>query len=155
MCKQLIHLVSFVLVLGLATGVAVADPLNQDTGPDGIVSVEAEHFDANIEVGGHAWEETGPAGGFTGTAGMHAPNGQGGHGNTGYAETSERLEYEINFVKTGTHYVWILAWGADGTDDSCHVGLDGVETPLPIIPLPRKPWPPLPIIPLPWKPWPP
>ena len=130
MCKQLNHLVSFILVLGLATGVAIAEPLNQDTGPDGIVSVEAEHFDANIEVGGHAWEETGPTGDFTGTAGMHAPNGQGGHGNTGYAETSERLEYEINFVKTGTHYVWILAWGADGSDDSCHVGLDGVETPL-------------------------
>ncbi|MCP4613611.1 MAG: hypothetical protein GY845_33395 [Planctomycetes bacterium] len=130
MCKQLIHLVSFVLVLCLATGV-VADPLNQDTGPDGIVSVEAEHFDANVEVGGHTWEETGPVDGFTGELGMHAPNPtHGGHGNSGYAETSERLEYEINFVKTGTHYVWILAWGADGTDDSCHVGLDGVETPL-------------------------
>ena len=130
MCKQLIHLSSFVLVLCLATGVTAADPLNQDTGPDGIVSVEAEHYDANVEVGGHAWEQTGPVDGFTGTAGMHAPNGQGGHGNTGYAETSERLEYEINFVKTGTHYVWILAWGADGSDDSCHAGLDGVETPL-------------------------
>ncbi|MBW7990080.1 MAG: hypothetical protein FVQ84_08710 [Planctomycetes bacterium] len=131
MCKQLIHLVSFVLVLCLATNLAYADPLNQDTGPDGIVSVEAEHFDANVEVGGHTWEETGPVDGFTGELGMHAPNPtHGGHGNTGYAETSERLEYEINFVKTGTHYVWILAWGADGTDDSCHVGLDGVETPL-------------------------
>jgi len=130
MCKKLIHLISFVLVFSLATGIAGADPLNQDTGPDGIVSVEAEHFDANVEVGGHAWEETGPTGGFTGTAGMHAPNGNGGHGNTGYAANSERLEYEINFVKTGTHYVWILAWGADGSDDSCHAGLDGEETPL-------------------------
>jgi hypothetical protein len=127
MCKELI---SFVLVLGLATGVVFAEPLNQDIGPDGIVSVEAEHFDANVEVGGHAWEETGPVDGFTGVAGMHAPNGNGGHGNSGYSDTSERLEYEINFVKTGTHYVWILAWGADGSDDSCHVGLDGVETPL-------------------------
>ena len=130
MYKQLIYLISFVLVLGLATGVAGADPLNQDPGPDGIVSVEAEHFDANVEVGGHKWEETGPTGDFTGTAGMHAPNGNGGHGNTDYAANSERLEYEINFVKTGTHYVWILAWGADGTDDSCHAGLDGEETPL-------------------------
>jgi hypothetical protein len=129
MCNKMIYLLSFVLAVGL-TGSLNADPLQQDTGPDGIVSVEAEHFDANVEVGGHAWEETGPTGGFTGTAGMHAPNGNGGHGNSGYAETSERLEYEINFVKTGTHYVWILAWGASGSDDSCHAGLDGEETPL-------------------------
>jgi len=130
MCKKLIYLVFFVLVLGLVGGVASADPLHQDPGPDGIVSVEAENFDANVEVGGHKWEETGPTGGFTGVLGMHAPNGQGGHGNTGYAASSERLEYKINFVKTGPHYVWILAWGADGTDDSCHAGLDGEETPL-------------------------
>ncbi|MHC4172535.1 MAG: hypothetical protein ACYST5_06285 [Planctomycetota bacterium] len=68
MCKKLIHLASFVLVLGLAVGVADAQPLNQDPGPDGIVSVEAEHFDDNVEVGGHKWELTGPTGGFTGEA---------------------------------------------------------------------------------------
>ena len=129
MCKKLIYSVSFVVVFGMVTGVAIADPLHQDPGPDGIVSVEAEHFDANVEVGGHKWEETGPTGGFTGVLGMHAPNGRGGH-SSNYAANSERLEYEINFVKTGPHYVWILAWGADGTDDSCHAGLDGEETPL-------------------------
>lgn len=39
------------------------------------------------------------------------------------------MEYEIDFVKTGTYYVWILAWAASGTDDSCHAGLDGEEIP--------------------------
>ncbi|MHC4569902.1 MAG: hypothetical protein ACYTE3_29625, partial [Planctomycetota bacterium] len=93
-------LVSFVLVLGLIAGSLNAQALQQDPGPDGIVSVEAENFDANVAVGGHAWELTGPTGGFTGTAGMWAPNGQGG-GGSNYAANSERLEYEINFVKTG------------------------------------------------------
>ena len=129
MCKKLILLVSFVLVAGLAGGVANADPLHQDPGPDGIVSVEAEHFDDNVEVGGHKWEEIGPTDGFTGELGMWAPNGQGG-GGSDYAANSERLEYEINFVKTGPHYVWILGWGASGSDDSCHAGLDGEATPL-------------------------
>ena len=129
MSQKLVYLCCFILAVGLTGGVAIAEPLHQDPGPDGIVSVEAEHFDANVEVGGHAWEETGPTGGFTGTAGMWAPNGQGG-GGSDYAANSERLEYEINFVKTGPHYVWILAWGADGTDDSCHAGLDGEATPL-------------------------
>jgi len=85
--------------------------------------VEAEHFDDNVEVGGHKWEETGPTAGFTGVAGMLAPSGH----QTNYAANSERLEYEIDFVKTGTYYPWILAWGPDGNSDTCHVGLDGQE----------------------------
>ena len=118
----------FVLILALATGLTNAKPLNQDPGPDGIISFEAENFDRNVEVGGHSWVETGPTGGFTGIIGMHAPNGQGGH-STNYLTNSERLDYEIDFVKTGTYYVWILAWGADGNDDSCHAGLDGEAVP--------------------------
>ena len=77
MYRKLIYLVSFVLMLRLAVGVANGQPLQQDPGPDGIVSVEAEHYDDNVEVGGHKWEETGPTGGFTGELGMHAPNGRG------------------------------------------------------------------------------
>jgi len=111
-------------MLGPVAGIVNAEPLQQDPGPDGIVSVEAEHYDANVEVGGHAWELTGPTGGFTGEFGMHAPNGNGGH-SSNFETNSERLEYEINFVKTGIHYVWILAWGESGSDDSCHAGLDG------------------------------
>ncbi|MCP4455100.1 MAG: discoidin domain-containing protein [Planctomycetes bacterium] len=117
------------VVAVLASGILMAGPLQQDLGPDGIVSAEAENYDANVEVGGHAFEETGPVGGFTGVLGMHAPNGQGGH-TSNYAANSERLEYEINFVNTGPHYVWILAWAESGSDDSCHAGLNGEETPL-------------------------
>ncbi|MFH1882713.1 MAG: discoidin domain-containing protein [Planctomycetota bacterium] len=128
MFKKMIYLVSFVLVLILAGGVASADPLQQDPGPDGIVSVEAVHYDNNISQGGVQWELVGPTGGFIGIAGMQA-NG-GGNIDTNYAATSPQLDYEIDFVKTGTHYVWIRGWGAGGGDDSCHAGLDGEETPL-------------------------
>jgi len=119
----------FVFILG--TGLMGQDesPFRQDPGPDGLVCVEAENYHANIEVGGHSWEETGPTGGFTGELGMHSPNGNGGHGNSGYSTTSEQLDYNIEFVKTGTHYVWVKAWGANGSDDSCNLGLDGEETP--------------------------
>jgi hypothetical protein len=128
MCKQFMYLFSIIFVLGVG-GVAVADPFQQDPGPDGIVSMEAEHFDRNVKgPDGDVWVLVGPTAGFTGTAGMQAPNGNGGH-STGYAANSERLDYEINFLKTGTYYVWVLAWGASGNDDSCHVGLDGQETP--------------------------
>jgi hypothetical protein len=126
MCRKLIYLFSFVLVLDLAVGVANAAPLNQNPGPDGIVSVEAEHFDDNVEIGGHKWDETGPTGGFTGELGMWAPKGRGQH-QSNYAANSERLDYEVNFVKTGTVYPWILGWAADGNSDTCHIGLDGEE----------------------------
>jgi len=127
MYSKLTFLTCLFLVLGLIAGSLNAQSIQQDPGPDGIVSVEAENFDANVENGGHAWVLTGPTEGFTGTAGMHAPNGQGGH-SSNFLTNSERLDYEINFVKTGIHYVWILAWGASGSDDSCHAGLDDDAT---------------------------
>jgi len=128
MCKKVIYLITFVGVLGLVIGVANAVPFQQDFGPDGIVSIEAENYDANVPQGGDTWELVGPTGGFTGTAGMQAlPNDDAGTRKTNYAARCPRLDYQINFVRTGTHYVWVRGYGASGNDDSCHVGLDGRE----------------------------
>ena len=124
MCRKVTFFAFSVLVLGLAAGLTNAKPLNQDPGPDGIVSVEAEHYD-NKEPGqnGTGWEEVGPTGGFTGIMGMQVADE--GSNDTTYLTESARLDYEIDFVKTGTYYVWVLAWGPDGNGDSCHAGLDG------------------------------
>ena len=122
--------IAFLFCAGLMAG-----PLRQDLGPDGIVSVEAEHYDANVEMNGHAFEETGPTGGFTGVLGMHSPNGNGNH-TSNWVANSERLEYEIEFNRAGTHYVWIYFDGLSSTDDSLHVGFDGADfrdTDLPIL----------------------
>ena len=43
MCKKFMWLCTVIFVLA-AGGVAVADPLQQDPGPNGIVSIEAEHL---------------------------------------------------------------------------------------------------------------
>ncbi len=141
MCKKLIYLVFFVLVLGLTGGVASADPLHQDPGPDGIVSVEAENFDENVPGNDpHTWDLITisadgfePPEGFSGGAAMQSQTtvlAGGGSFDTNYVERSPRLDFEVNFVKTGTHYVWILAYGMDGNADSMHAGLDGeaIET---------------------------
>ena len=128
MSKKLFFLTSFVLVLGLAAKVTNAMPLLQDPGPDGIVSVEAEHYDNKAPgQNGTGWEEVGPTHGFTGVLGMEVFDES--MKATTYVEESARLDYEINFVKTGTHYVWILAYGPDGGSDSCHTGLDGEGIP--------------------------
>ena len=127
MCKKLLMLTSFVLALGLAPAVlCAAEPFPQYEA-DGIVVMEAEDFHANVPQGEHTWELVGPTGGFTGVLGMQALPNQGTNRNPSsqYLSQSPRLDYQINFIKTGTHYVWIRGWGAGGSDDSCHAGLDG------------------------------
>jgi hypothetical protein len=95
----------------------------QDPGPDGIVSIEAENFDTRVDQGGHTWAATTPAG-ASGSALIANPN-SGVNNDTGYVTASPRLDYKVNFVKTGVHHVWIRGLGANGNDDSIHVGLDG------------------------------
>jgi len=95
----------------------------QDPGPDGIVSMEAESFDSKLDQGGHTWSPITPAG-SSGSALLASPN-TGVNNDTGYTTNSPRLDYKINFVKTGMHHVWIRGIGATGSDDSCHIGLDG------------------------------
>ncbi len=127
MCRVLVCLGLGALALNFMAGGVHAAPLQQDGGANGIVSVEAEHFDDNIEQSSRMWEQVGPTGDFTGTAGMQVTGLA--QINTGYAATSPRLDYQVSFVKTGAHYIWIRGWGAGGGDDSCHAGLDGAEIP--------------------------
>jgi len=124
------YLAFILLVHSLVTDLINAKPLNQDPGPDGIVSVEAEHYD-NKTTGqsGSEWVMVGPTGNFTGAAGMQVADQTEGTNNTNYSVESPGLEFEVDFVKTGTHYIWVLAWGPDGGSDACHAGLDGQELP--------------------------
>ena len=130
MCKPSLYLACLAVLFGLGTRVHAAKPFQQDAGADGIVCVEAEHFDSKAKApNGDEWVEVGPSGLFTGTAGMQAQpnNNNSNHNSPGYSTSSCRLDYNINFVKTGTYYIWILGCGATGNDDSCHAGLDGLE----------------------------
>jgi hypothetical protein len=119
--------VSLVLTLGLVMGSSNAAPLQQGGGLDGLVSVEAEHFDNNVAQGGDQWVQVGPTGAFTGVGMQAQPNDDTGTRKTGYATRSPRLDYQILFSRTGIHYVWIRGYGATGNDDSVHAGLNGEE----------------------------
>jgi hypothetical protein len=136
MSKKLMYL-NLVLVLVLTGAPAIADPFQQDPGPDGIVSMEAENFDENTPRPPHTWELItesasgfSPPGGFSGGFAMQSTpttpaGGAGPDAPADFLANSPRLDYEVNFVKTGTYYVWVLAWGLDGNSDSLHSGLDG------------------------------
>ncbi len=133
MYRRCIHFACFVLALSLIAGTATAaDPFRQDTGPDGIVSMEAENFDDNVPNPPHEWIFVTEPAGFSGEGAMQNTPADPGGGvgmDTDYVENSPRLDFQVNFVKAGTHYIWLRGYGQDGNSDSCHAGLDGEAQP--------------------------
>lgn len=92
-------------------------------GEDGLVVLEAENFDAHVPTATHAWEFDQTPAGWSGDGVMYALPEAGVTVNLPDALTrSPRLDYKIEFVKTGTHYFWFR--GSDGGGNSLHAGLD-------------------------------
>jgi hypothetical protein len=97
-----------------------------EQGQDGRISLEAEQFHNQVSAGDHEWTLVSDSQASGGGA-METPDLGIGH-NTGYVDTSPRLDYEINFSQTGQHYVWVLGRAGGnkiGSSDSLHIGLDG------------------------------
>ncbi len=100
-----------------------------EQGADGLVSFEAERYHGKVDQGGHAWASTTTPAGYSGSGAMVATPNTNAKIDTGFSIGSPRLDFRVNFVKTGVHYVWIRGFGTSGNDDSIHVGLDGAELP--------------------------
>ena len=117
----------FITVNAAASGSAASYTFQQDSGANKIVSVEAEHYSGSTRsADGHEWQLI-SGGGYSGGAAMQAlPEDTAGYA-SGYAQSSPRLDYEVEFVGTGTHYLWVLGLGTSSYSDSLHVGIDGAE----------------------------
>jgi hypothetical protein len=112
----------------------------QGGAPDYVVSVEAENFAGQIpgaaDPDAHLWV---PELGFAAYSGAGAlrslpdvlvASGGGPPQDTGYSLNSPRLDFRVNFVTSGQHFVWVRGTAPVGaTDDSVHVGLNGQEVP--------------------------
>jgi hypothetical protein len=100
-----------------------------DQAANGMVVFEAEFFTRNTPAtDGDTFELRTALTNFSGNGYMLVPNGRGG-GNPP-PQTAATLEYEINFVKTGTHYLWVRGSSestSTGNDDSVYVGVDRVK----------------------------
>ncbi len=99
-------------------------PFEQDPGSNGLVSVEAESYDAQITKNSKSWQNVSQSG-QSGSASMKVLPNSGVNVDTNYVTNSPRMDYTIEFTKTGTHYIWLRGIGATGSDDSLHVGIDG------------------------------
>lgn len=108
---------------------ACTHPDNGSCGPkpfqesSGQVVMEAENFEANTARASHTWDLTNDAQGSGGKIMVSNPNNNTTI-NSGYVGGSPELRYKVNFVTTGTYYVWVRGQAPSGSDDSCHVGLD-------------------------------
>ncbi len=109
----------------MGIGGSIAPIYLQDDTPEGLISIEAENYDVNSPQGGHNWDEVSDST-YSGNYAMEAVPNLGDNINTNYVFNSPRLDFYVNFLNTGTHYIWARGVGASGIDDSCHVGLDGM-----------------------------
>jgi hypothetical protein len=103
-----------------------ADPFQQASDGQGLVSIEAEHYHSHTPQGGHEWLAASQAG-YSGEGALEAYPADRTSVATGYASTTPRLDYQVEFVTTGTHYIWVRGFGPSTASDSLHVGLNGAE----------------------------
>jgi hypothetical protein len=107
-------------------------PRKQDSGPNGLIVLEAEDADANVSAGGTDWSLSTTQPGFSGTGALCACPNTGRNVNIDTTQ-APHLDFNVEFVKTGTHYIWIRGFG-DGppgpsANDSVNVGIDGALPP--------------------------
>lgn len=101
-------------------------PFRQDG--NGMVSMEAENYHDSVPIAPHEWVvASAPSAGYSGNGAMEAFPDVYPDRKVDYASTSPRLDYQVEFVSTGDHYVWIRGWGPTTGADSLHAGLNGAE----------------------------
>jgi hypothetical protein len=99
----------------------------QQTGPGNLVVLEAEHFDRNLPAGNSAWELVTAPQSFSGDGAMRALPDVGRDLGQVVAN-SPRMDYQVHFVTSGIHYLWVRGLAASSSDDWVLVGIDGQVT---------------------------
>ena len=92
---------------------------------NGIVSIEAETYSANLAQNGRSWTKISTPSGSSGGYAMQAlPDNGAAYDYPGYLTYSPRLDFKVNFNKTGTHYMWLRGYATSTGNDTVHFGLD-------------------------------
>ena len=94
---------------------------------DILLSIEAEHAHSNIAQGHHRWVPVVSEEYAGGQALEASPNDGTTFSSWGYSRMSPQLDFQITFPQPGLYYVWLRAYGSNGTNDSAHVGFNGQE----------------------------
>jgi hypothetical protein len=88
------------------------------------IALEAEDG-KTVKVGKLEWVKVAAPAGFSGTGALQAMPNDNVLNEEDFVEKSPRIDFEVDFPKAGTYFVWVRGLGGDQEDNSCHVGLDG------------------------------
>jgi len=94
---------------------------------DGLLVIEAEHFEENVTRNGQTWTEATTFTGYEGTGAMAALPDNGQIYTTDYGANSPYMNLLADFTNTGTFYVWVRV-RAVSSGNTLHVGLNNIET---------------------------
>jgi len=97
---------------------------HQDPGADSVVSIEVENYYERFDHGEYGWKSS-TAVGHSGEGALVGTPNVGQNIKGGNISRAPRLDFRINFLKSGTHYVRVRGIGPTQADDSIHAGLDG------------------------------
>jgi len=101
-------------------------------GPQNLIVVEAENFDANVPQGGKSWvfsSRPGGVGPISGAGYMQAlPESGAAINEPGHLTQSPRLDYCVNFPVSGRWYVWLRGNDIVAGGNSVHVGVDNTDS---------------------------
>jgi VCBS repeat-containing protein len=100
------------------------DPFAQKSGTGNMIVVEAEHFHERDDRGGQSWAFVSLQHSSAGESLQALPN-NGTSYQDNYQAQSPHLAYRVTIETPGRYYVWARARGANNSDDSLHIGLDG------------------------------
>jgi len=118
----------FVLIFMFSMNTFADGAKFQQLEADGLVCMEAENYSAYREsVGEWAWEKLSDAPvDFSGDGYMQCfPAGNNDCKPIEFAqENAPVMEYSVNFINSGTHYIWARSAHHDGYDDSVWFGMD-------------------------------
>ncbi|MBX2819804.1 MAG: PKD domain-containing protein [Rhodothermaceae bacterium] len=94
---------------------------------DGLLVIEAEHFEENVTRNEQTWTEATTFTGYEGTGAMAALPDNGQIYSTDYGANSPYINLLADFTNTGTFYVWVRV-RAVSSGNTLHVGLNNTET---------------------------
>jgi hypothetical protein len=106
-------------------GPVEVEVFEQDGGMDGLVAIEAENYQTYASGERSSWsiiEVPNASGAF---AVQSAQGGGAGAPDTGFEATQARLDYFVNFNRTGIHSVWLRGEANGNQDGTVFVGING------------------------------
>lgn len=116
------YLSLLLLIAGTSAGFTAAASDNFMQTSDGLVVIEAEHFQANTPQGAHTWAPQPDPTASGGSVAVTQPGDQVQLNKPEeFTSKSPRLDYKVTFLMPGRHYLWVRAQGL-----FVNLGLDGV-----------------------------